>query len=384
MHQTDLKKSWNVIKNIIGKVYHRRPIHHIDFLLNNQYIYDDGIIANAFNNYFINVGSSLAKNIRSDINLLLYVQNIESSLNTHEISTIISAIANSASGYDELPASILKQCSETYIEPLTYLINMSIAQGIFLEPLKIARIIPIFKGENEQLVQNYRPISVLPILSKISFEKIVAAYVTEFLEDNHIFHQYQNIRKNHSTSHAIITLVEKVSKALDTGKYVVAIFLDLKKAFDTVDHIILLEKLECYGIRGNIHSWFKSYLNNRSQYVEYNNAKSEIKHITHRVPQGSNLGPLLFIIYMNDFFRSSDLLFSILFADDTSVFIEGTHFDDITQVLNLELENINSWLKANKLTVNLKKTHYIMFHRTRIKNKRKYVFAMKKFKVSTI
>ena len=135
-----------------------------------------------------------------------------------------------------------------------------------------------------------------------------------------------------------------------------------------MDHIILLEKLECYGIRGNIHSWFKSYLNNRSQYVEYNNAKSEIKHITHGVPQGSILGPLLFIIYMNDFSRSSDLLFSILFADDTSVFIEGTHFDDITQVLNLELENVNSWLKANKLTVNLKKTHYIMFHRTRIKN----------------
>ena len=158
--------------------------------------------------------------------------------------------------------------------------------------------------------------------------------------------------------------MEKVSKALDTGKYVVGVFLDLKKAFDTVDHIILLEKLECYGIRGNIHSWFKSYLNNRSQYVEYNNAKSEIKHIN----QGSILGPLLFIIYMNDFSRSSDLLFSILFADDTSVFIEGTHFDDITQVLNLELENVNSWLKANKLTVNLKKTHYIMFHRTRIKN----------------
>ena len=105
-----------------------------------------------------------------------------------------------------------------------------------------------------------------------------------------------------------------------------------------------------------------------SQYVEYNNAKSEIKHITHGVPQGSILGPFLFIIYMDDFSRSSDLLFSILFADDTSVFIEGTHFDDITQVLNLEPKNVNSWLNANKLTVNLKKTHYIMFHRTRIKN----------------
>ena len=115
--------------------------------------------------------------------------------------------------------------------------------------------------------------------------------------------------------------MERVSKALDTGKYVVGVFLDLKKAFDTVDHSILLNKLYLYGIRGNIYNWFKSYLTNRSQYVEYNNVKSKTEIITHGVPQGSILGPLLFIIYMNDFSRSSELLFSILFADDTSVFI---------------------------------------------------------------
>ena len=159
--------------------------------MNNHYISDDGIIANAFNIYFINVGSSLAKNIRSDINPLLYVQNIESSLNipeinTHEISTIISAIANSASGYDELPASILKQCCETYIEPLTYLINMSIAQGIFPEPLKITRIITIFNGENEQSYRIIDQYQCYPFF-QIFLKKIVAAYATEFLEDNHIF-----------------------------------------------------------------------------------------------------------------------------------------------------------------------------------------------------
>ena len=112
----------------------------------------------------------------------------------------------------------------------------------------------------------------------------------------------------------------------------------------------------------------KSYLTERSQYVEYNNCQSEKKLITHGVPQGSILGPLLFIIYMNDFSRSSDILFSILFADDTSVFIEGTHFDYICEVLNNELEKVNIWLNANKLTINVKKTHYMMFHRTRIKH----------------
>ena len=128
-------------------------------------------------------------------------------------------------------------------------------------------------------------------------------------------------------------------------------------------------KWKQYGIRGIIHSWFESYLSNRKQYVEYNNFKSDKKTITHGVPQGSILGPLLFIIYMNDFSRSSELIFSILFADDTSVFIEGTNFENISKLLNTELEKGNMCLKANKLTIHTKKTHYMMFHETLIKHK---------------
>ena len=130
----------------------------------------------------------------------------------------------------------------------------------------------------------------------------MASYVIDFFENINMLYKYQfGFRKKHSTSHAIITLAERVSKALDTGKYVVGVFIDLKKAFDTVDHSILLNKLYLYGIRGNIYNWFKSYLTNRSQYVEYNNVKSKTEIITHGVPQGYILGPLLFIIYMNDF-----------------------------------------------------------------------------------
>ena len=143
--------------------------------------------------------------------------------------------------------------------------------------------------------------------------------------------------------------------------------MDLRKAFDTVNHDILIKKLESYGIRGNILNWLKSYLSNRTQYVHYNGYDSDKKTVTHGVPQGSILGPLLFILYINDFSRSSDLLLSILFADDTSVFMEGTNYDKVIDIVNKELELINIWLIANKLTVNIKKTHYMMFHRTRIK-----------------
>ena len=263
----------------------------------------------------------------------------------------------------------MKSVSEEYIKPLTYLINKTIIQGHFPEELKLARVIPIYKGENDQLIQNYRPISVLPFFPKI-FENIIFNHVIHFLNDNNVLYDYQfGFRKQHSTSHAIITLVERVEKALDTGKVVVGVFLDLKKAFDTVNHTILLHKLEKYGIQGIVLKWFSSYLSCRRQYVQYDGCKSDVTQITHGVPQGSILGPLLFILYINDFSRASDLFFSIIFADDTSVFIEGTHLEQMIHIINEELQNIDTWLKANKLTINLKKTHYMIFHRARIKNK---------------
>ena len=247
----------------------------------------------------------------------------------------------------------MKHCVDSYIEPLTFLVNQSIQQGVFPAELKIARIIPLYKGDDKQLIHNYRPISILPFFSKV-FEKIVHKYIVEFLDDNNIVYEYQfGFRKHHSTSHALIALVERVIKSLDTGKYVVGVFLDLKKAFDTVDHSILLRKLEKYGIRGNMIKWFKSYLSFRLQFVEYNDCHSDKRQITHGVPQGSILGPLLFILYINDFSKASDLLFSILFADDTSVFIEGTAYSSIIKDMNIELVKVVKWLKSNKLTVNI-------------------------------
>ena len=148
----------------------------------------------------------------------------------------------------------------------------------------------------------------------------------------------------------------------------IGVFLDLKKAFDTVNHNILLKKLYHYGIRGNLFKWFESYLTNRSQYVLFNGIKSDIRDVTCGVPQGSILGPLLFIIYINDFSGVSDKLFYVLFADDTNVFLSGKDINILIDTIQFELTKLHDWLLANKLTLNIAKTHFMIFHRARHKN----------------
>ena len=167
-----------------------------------------------------------------------------------------------------------------------------------------------------------------------------------------------DLEKGHSTSHAIITLVEKVAKALDTGKMVVGVYLDIRKAFDCVRHHTLLDKLYKMGIRGNMYCLIENYLMHRNQYVHYNGCDSSTKPIKYGVPQGSILGPLFFIPFMNDFSRASEILFTIHFADDTSVFIVGTEYTKLIELLNVELERVTCWLNANGFAVCKKDTLY--------------------------
>ena len=192
-------------------------------------------------------------------------------------------------------------------------------------------------------------------------------YIVDFLESNNILYEHKyGFRKDYPTNHAVIILVERVAKALDIGKIVLGVYLDYRKAFDAIDYPILFRKLYSFGIRSHHFRWIKSYLTNRSQFVVYNNSKSEIKFITHGVPQGSILGPLFFIVLMNDFSRAFKLLF---IADDTTVNIEGQNYNNLILTLNTELNNLDVWLQANKFTLNTAKTYYMFFHRARIKSK---------------
>ena len=186
--------------------------------------------------------------------------------------------------------------------------------------------------------------------------------VVKFVNKYNLLYQYQfGFREGHSTYMPLILLLDKITQALDNGNYVVGIFLDFRKAFDTVDHKILLEKLYSYGIRGMAHDWFSSYLQNRQQFVKFNNTCSDYQTVKCGIPQGSILGPLLFLLYINDLPRVSKILMSFLFADDTNLFITGNDIQEIVRIINEELVNIVDWLRANKLSLNIDKTNFILF-----------------------
>ena len=361
------------MKSVIGN---KRKMHQKNrrFVINNKIIDNDLQIANEFNNYFVSVGPILATNqTPTSLNPIDFLQNhyssmVISQIHDLEVVNIIRSLNNSSPGWDDIPSFLTKRVLNSYIKPLTFLINRSFHEGIVPDEIKLAKVIPIYKSGYTMELNNYRPISVLNIFSKI-FERLMYNRLINFLDKYNILYQNQfGFRQGHSTHHALIALVDKITKSLDNRDIVIGVFLDLKKAFDTVNHKILLKKLYHYGIRGNLFKWFESYLTNRSQYVLFNGIKSDIRDVTCGVPQGSILGPLLFILYINDFSGVSDKLFYVLFADDTNVFLSGKDINILIDTIQFELTKLHDWLLANKLTLNIAKTHFMIFHRARHKN----------------
>ena len=240
-----------------------------------------------------------------------------------------------------------------FLFTLTLIVNQMLFTGILPDYLKTAKVIPLFKKGKQELLDNYRPISLLPSLSKI-FEKVISNQIHMHFEPNNLFYTGQyGFRKKHSTQLAALELVDRITQDLDIGKTPISIFIDLSKAFDTLDHNILISKLQYYGIGGVSLQLLCSYLSNRQHFVQLGNSISHKKDIVMGVSQGSILGPLLFtILYINDMAYSSDLFKFINFADDTTL-ITTLHE---THTINDELSKFHIWLKANKPSLNANKT----------------------------
>ena len=263
---------------------------------------------------------------------------------------------------DNISSKLLKFVAVEIAQPLAFIFNLSLTTGIVPRRLKISRTVPIFKSDLPTKLTNYRPISCLPILSKI-IEKIVSKCLTEYLSTNNLLYQHQyGFQPNKSTVHPLLHITDYISKAFNKDETVIAIFLDLSKAFDLVDHDILCMKLKKLGIRGTALTWFTNYLKDRIQYVKVNGSLSEFfRLINVGVAQGSIIGPTLFLIYINDMFTCNNL-FNLLFADDTTGLAKGKNLNDTTTFVNQELQKLATWLKANKLSANTSKTKAMVFH----------------------
>ena len=256
---------------------------------------------------------------------------------------------------------VLKCLSPLISSPLSQIINESLQSAIFPEKMRLAKVIPLIKKGCPLTASNYRPISLLSVFSKI-IEQVMYKRLYAFLEKQEVLYTLQFcFRASHSINHALVSLTEAMKNSLDNGKFSCWIFIDLKKAFDTVNHEILLVKLEHYGIRGTAQDWFKSYLSNRKQYVSINGFNSSYLNVTCGVPQGSVLGPLLFLIYINDLPLASSKLAFYLFADDTNIYYEAKSLAQLQSVVNKELKKVKLWLYVNKVSLNIEKPNFIIF-----------------------
>ena len=255
----------------------------------------------------------------------------------------------------------MKQIIHEIVTPLAHICNISISTGVFPSSFKLAKVIPVHKKEDKTVVSNYRPISILPSFSKI-LERIVYNRLYNFLDTHKLLNPDQyGFRRSHSTDLALLKFYDHVSGALADGEHVLGVFMDLSKAFDTLDHSILLSKLEHYGVRGIALKWFTSYLSMRKQFTYCNSFKSDILCFKCGVPQGSILGPLLFLIYINDICDVSTVLTYTLFADDTSVFLSHRESKSLENTINSELPKLALWFRSNILSLNVQKTNFIHF-----------------------
>ena len=363
------KKIWEGI-NELTNLKSKNNSTNISIKIGDRIVSDPKTVANEFNEYFSNIADKVRAKIpetKASYKDFLTKRCRNSFFfrptEKEEILKIINSIDQTKStGPNSIPNKILNCVTEKIALILSKIFNISIRKGKYIEDLKLVKVVPIFKNKGSPFeAGNFRPISLLSNIDKI-FEKLVHKRMINFLEAKKILYKNQfGFRHKSSTTDSLICLTENIRVALDSGKLACGIFIDLQKAFDTVDHEILLDKLQYCGFRGICNSWLRSYLTGRKQFVHVGGKNSSAREVKHGVPQGSVLGPLLFLIYINDLPNSLRFCLPHIFADDTALLYIERSPKALQKRINIDMKLLLKWLNANKISLNIAKTEIILF-----------------------
>ena len=368
--QGDIKRTWKCINTLLGKAHKQQSIAlKIDSIVTT----DAQTICNTFNDYFSTIATKVTTELpQSDVNFDYYLRNgtdqriVWDPVTMPEMKRIISKCNNTKPGPDKIPMKVIKDNIDILTPVLTHLCNLSLSKGIFPDVHKIGKIIPLYKGKDKYDKSNYRPICLLNAIGKM-LEKVAATRIINYLESNNLLAENQfAYRKGKGTDLANVNFIKEVLNAFDENKFTLSVFLDLTKAFDCVSHTILLEKLKFYGIRGKAHDWIAKYLSNRANYVSYGGKTSEQKINPIGVPQGSILGPLLFLIYINDLNQAINSGNLSLFADDANFYKSSDNCFELIRDVNRDVRKLSKWFIANRLSLNNIKTEAMVFSRKTI------------------
>ena len=370
-HEGNGTKTWRTVDNALNRKASRTTPDAIS--IDNHLCTSKPKIAVEFNNYFATI---CANNIIPDIptSHTHYLNNAtESTFNFKVIDNAttmqyLSKITNSHScGHDNISSSTLKCIAHEICECLTLIINQSITTGIFPENLKIAKVVPIYKKDDQSQIKNYRPISVLPVISKI-FENAMHSQLMEYFTSHKLLsNQQYGFRPNRSTELATLELMDRNINYMNENHCPVNIYLDFSKAFDSLYYDILLSKLKYYGLQWKALQLLKSYISSRCQYVQLGDVKSSTHTVVCGIPQGSVLGPLLFNIYINDITKATPKFNIIMYADDTTLVSTLENFGTLNNIaviedeINNEITKISHWLHINKLLLNTAKSKFMVF-----------------------
>ena len=364
--KNDPKKTWKLINQLTSRnVSNGTNINKIEF--NSEEMNDTCEIAEAFNTHFTEIGETLANKIpKTDTDPISYLKPTNTTfsfktIDVNQVKTLLGKInVNKSSGLDNIPNKLLKMAAQIVSQSLTHIFNKSLCTGSFPNDWKLARVIPIHKNGAKYDLNNYRPISIISAVAKV-FERIIHDQFYHYLTNHNLLTKCQSgFRASHSTVTALLETTNKWSVNIDNGLLNGVVFIDLKKAFDTIDHKILLQKLAHYGVDQNSSTWFRSYLSDRTQRCHVNGHLSSNQSIKFGVPQGSIIGPLLFLVYINDLPNCLNDGSSSMYADDTNISFQSSNLDELEKIMISDLSRLNIWLKANRLSLNIAKTEYMI------------------------